>query len=221
MCFEAVTWVIESKIPGGASAKIVLLCLAYHANIKNDWDCWPTIGLIAKETGLNRKTVMEAIKRLLEGGFILNTGKFDGKTHKVVVYKLVPEKLDRQYQKRNSSKNGTIPFPSSNNTKRGFVKQSQIRDTEPKYITPNKTLKDEVIISELKKVITSAGLSIFDVERWFDDVQLEEGILIINAVSPYKHDHIQRNFLDKLKRHLDGRILLRKKWEQQITKTAA
>lgn len=54
---------------GSPTSKLVLLCLAEHANGKTN-ACWPSVGLVAKETELCVRTVRYHLKRLEGLGFI-------------------------------------------------------------------------------------------------------------------------------------------------------
>lgn len=65
--------------------KLVLLHLAEHAD-KDTGECWPGYGRLADFTGLTRRSVIYAIKRLAELEFItVNPPKDDRKTNTYVV----------------------------------------------------------------------------------------------------------------------------------------
>lgn len=49
--------------------KIVLLCLADHANA--DGRCWPSITRIGSRCGMSRASVMRALRALMSGGYIV------------------------------------------------------------------------------------------------------------------------------------------------------
>jgi hypothetical protein len=68
----------------------------------------------------------------MEMGLIVDTQQRTGRTKQIIVYRLnMPEKgTVKEYQKRNSTENGTVPiFPG--NSPVFSSKQSQKRDTEP------------------------------------------------------------------------------------------
>lgn len=100
-----------------SSAKFVLLAIANCADGK-DFFAWPSVAYLSEMTGQDRKTVILNIKRLIEIGYLQDTGERRGSTKQVVVYQIirdvvVPETVPKkEYQKRNGSKNGTVPnFP--------------------------------------------------------------------------------------------------------------
>lgn len=111
----------------------MLVNLAYHAN-EATGNAYPSIEVIRRETELDRKTVIEALKRLVEDGWIAETGRFVGKTQQIKVYHFshvvtVPktEPLDGQRVEKQSG-NGpeAIPLPVEKQSRY----QSQKRDTE-------------------------------------------------------------------------------------------
>lgn len=127
MSNEALTWAKKVKT-GSSSAKSVLLVMADDARAPEHLS-FKTVETICDETELNRKTVMPAIKRLIEIGLIETTGERKGRTRNVPVYRL---------NVGNSPKTGTInkdetvpkpaPFIPSNSPEIGTVEQSQNRD---------------------------------------------------------------------------------------------
>jgi hypothetical protein len=131
---EAITWAFKQPVPN-SSAKFVLVAMANRANPDPDVQgrvvAYPSIKYLAEVTSQDRKTVITNIAKLREWGLIDDTGSRVGRTAQIPVYELkVPGDLfTEQSQKRNSSKNGTVPktarkspvFPS---------KQSQKRDTD-------------------------------------------------------------------------------------------
>ena len=129
MSIEAVSWALGQPVEH-SSAKFVLVVLANHADA--DGVCWPSIQSIADSTSQDRKTVIANIKRLLEMGWIQDTGIRKGGTGQVPVYRLNSAKNGtvKQSQKREPLKEETVPFFPINSTV--FPrKQSQKRDTEP------------------------------------------------------------------------------------------
>lgn len=123
MSIEAVSWAL--KVKGiKSSMKFVLVVLANHADATNM--AWPSVASIVDSTNLDRKTVLKAIDCLEEYGFLKDTGKREGATKQVKIYRLCIEKnCVEESQKRNSPKNGTVPnFPSKSTVFPG--KESQI-----------------------------------------------------------------------------------------------
>lgn len=74
----------------------VFLCIALHINEKGQ--AWPSISLIAKETGYSRDTVFKRLKSLEGMGFISRVQKQDEETGKFRsnVYQLFPK--SRRYK---------------------------------------------------------------------------------------------------------------------------
>jgi len=122
------------KQPLKPSLKLVLLSMSDRANEFHE--CFPSYARLEKDTGLNRKTISAALKKLAELNIIRDTKKRVGRTGQVVVYELIGLK---------STENGTVkeshfwnPLESKrpkngtgNSTKNGTIKQSQKRYSEP------------------------------------------------------------------------------------------
>ncbi|AOT27006.1 helix-turn-helix domain containing protein [Vibrio phage VaK] len=114
-----------------ASLKLLLLSMADRAD--EDHCCFPSIVRLEKDTGLNRKTILSGIKKLIDCGVLKDTGEKRGRTMRVIVYKLVGvesgitkldartprkpvEEIDpktEQYQEWNDSENGTLNRPEN------------------------------------------------------------------------------------------------------------
>ena len=84
MSIEAISWALKR---GGlrSSEKFVLVCLANYANEARE--CYPSIAAIAEATAQNRKTVIANLARLVEAGFIKDTGERKGATAQIPVYR--------------------------------------------------------------------------------------------------------------------------------------
>lgn len=80
-----------------ATLKLLLLSLADRADEYHQ--CFPSIARLEKDTGLNRKTIVQNIKKLVEMGILNDTGYRRGQTQQVKVYQL----------NLNSTENGTVP----------------------------------------------------------------------------------------------------------------
>lgn len=117
MSFQALAWAAKARL-SRASEKLILLAFADRHNEENGF-AYPSIAWLTEFSSLDRKTVMNAIERLVEAGFLTDSGKRTGATKQIKVYSVnvgtVPK--TEQSQKRNS------PVFSA--------KESQKRDTEP------------------------------------------------------------------------------------------
>lgn len=121
---------------GSAARRSVYNVFSNCVHAEN-WLAWPSIGYIEERTELDRKTILAAIKWMVEHGYLTDTGDRKGATGQVKVYRFeatpnnpVSGTVKEQYQKRNSTKNGTVPETPSNSTVFD-LKESQKRDTEP------------------------------------------------------------------------------------------
>ena len=75
-----------SKTTKRSAKRLVLLALADRANKENT--CFPSIARVVKDTGMDRKTVMNTINDLIEMGLVLDTGDRKGGTNQVRVLKI-------------------------------------------------------------------------------------------------------------------------------------
>lgn len=123
MSLDATVWAWKTRQKqkvGGALKplkKLVLLSLADRAGETHE--CYPSIARLVDDTEMDRKTVLKIIDELIEDGFIIDTGKREGKTKQVKVYLLigvkgretVPTKVhfDTENDDLNSTNNGTVP----------------------------------------------------------------------------------------------------------------
>ena len=80
----------------GAGKLAVFLCLALHIN--EEGLCWPSVELIAKETGYGKDTVFAALKSLEKMGFIARKKRRDegGKKLTTNLYQIFPSAYKRQ-----------------------------------------------------------------------------------------------------------------------------
>lgn len=83
MSIQAVSWVLENCDIGDAGAKLVLICLANHANHKTG-QCWPSIDLLCSESSQSRSTVKRKLAWLAENGFIEIAPSDDPETGRTV-----------------------------------------------------------------------------------------------------------------------------------------
>ncbi len=75
-----------SKTTKRSAKRLVLLALADRANKENT--CFPSIARVVKDTGMDRKTVMNTINDLIEMGIVSDTGERKGGTNQVRVLKI-------------------------------------------------------------------------------------------------------------------------------------
>ncbi|MGQ0852601.1 helix-turn-helix domain-containing protein [Acinetobacter baumannii] len=123
MSLDATIWAWKTRQKqkvGGALKplkKLVLLSLADRASETHE--CYPSIARLVDDTEMDRKTVLKIIDELIEDGFIIDTGKREGKTKQVKVYLLIGVKgretvpttvhFDTGNDDLNSTNNGTVP----------------------------------------------------------------------------------------------------------------
>ncbi len=143
-------WSLDVK---PASLKLLLLAMADRAD--EEHCCFPSIERMEKDTGLNRKTILGGIKKLVEAGVLKDTGDRRGRTQRVIVYKLIgvdsgikrihtrKETVPKteQYQKRNDTENGTL-----NGTENGTLNR-------PENGTQNQSV--EPVIEPIKDLVPS------------------------------------------------------------------
>ncbi|MDG2524624.1 helix-turn-helix domain-containing protein [Stenotrophomonas sp. HITSZ_GD] len=148
MSVEAITWALKQPIRQ-SSTKFVLVVLANCAS-GDSWLAFPSTAYLAEATGQDRKTVVSNLAKLREWGLIEDSGKRQGDTRQVIVYRLRgPDFMwsddgGKGGEKRNSSENGTVPKTEANSTvfpakqSRFSREESQKRDTEPSLTVRNR-----------------------------------------------------------------------------------
>lgn len=88
MSYEATRWAWGQDAPS-AMTKLLLLAMADCVNSEGaEMVCWPSYAFLARRTGMNTKTVEAGVFRLKQVGLIVDTGKREGGTGKVIVYRL-------------------------------------------------------------------------------------------------------------------------------------
>jgi len=90
--YQAVTWALQQPVRH-SPAKFVLVALAhFHQAPRGEkagpMHAWASTTTLVNATGQDRKTVLANIQRLLEAGFLVDTGKREGQTKSVVIYAL-------------------------------------------------------------------------------------------------------------------------------------
>lgn len=109
MSFDAIRWAMEQPVRP-ALTKFCLVAMAECVNSESaETVCWPSYSHLCARTGMNTKTVEQAVFNLKQEGYIVDTGRRSGGTGKVVVYLL------------NTTANGGIKpgpqMPSANGTR--------------------------------------------------------------------------------------------------------
>ena len=92
-----------SKTTKRSAKRLILLALADRANKENT--CFPSIARVVKDTGMDRKTVMNTINDLIEIGLVLDTGERKGGTNQVRVLKINVVKQESYPQPCGNSEN--------------------------------------------------------------------------------------------------------------------
>lgn len=157
-----------SKTTKRSAKRLVLLALADRANKENT--CFPSIARVVKDTGMDRKTVMNTINDLITLGLVSDTGERKGGTNQVRVLKInvytVKQESYPQYDQEMSNKQceiseGTVvnlpingvEFPS-NSGKFGTrnLKQSNLESKNNLY-EDFENLDEEILldVSEIKR----------------------------------------------------------------------
>jgi DNA-binding transcriptional ArsR family regulator len=114
MSVESITWALKQPVKH-SSTKFVLVALANCSDAVERL-AWPSIAYLCEATSQDRKTVMANLKRLVELGFIEDSGERKGTTKSVVVYRLSDTKIGtpKQYQDRDTFDSEVVPvFPIS------------------------------------------------------------------------------------------------------------
>ena len=85
MSFSAIKWAF--KQPVSPTEKLVLLFLADHANEKTQ-QCWPSLGTIARESGLSTRSVIRSMNKLSELGLLERADRFSNNRQTSNIYTL-------------------------------------------------------------------------------------------------------------------------------------
>ena len=169
MSIDAIRWAFQQPVKP-ASAKFVLVTIADRAG--EDHCAYPSIRRIVFDTGLNRKTVLQAVQLLMKVGLLERTGEMRGATDSVPVYRLigVPDRSNPEIgtgpesgtgkQYRNSPEAVSL-FPSSGPNI--SAKQSQNRDTEPTKEPPREPTNEPK-----RRNGTSSVVPIDQLPEWVD-----------------------------------------------------
>lgn len=98
-----------SKTTKRSAKRLVILALADRANKENT--CFPSIARVVKDTGMDRKTVMNTINDLITLGLISDTGERKGGTNQVRVLKINVDKQESYPHEDKESSNKQCEIP--------------------------------------------------------------------------------------------------------------
>lgn len=88
MSAQAVAWALAQPVCH-SPAKFILVVLAHYAHGKQaPWSAFASTTLIAQQTGQDRKTVLANLRRLIDAGFLVDSGERAGANKSVVVFRL-------------------------------------------------------------------------------------------------------------------------------------
>lgn len=105
--------------------KLILLALSDRAGA--DDQAFPSYEQLGADTGADRKTIWQGLKHLQEYGLISDSGHRKGNTGQITVWQLhgvEHRHPSKELQKRNYSKNGTVPKTDRNSSENGMGKSS-------------------------------------------------------------------------------------------------
>ncbi|WP_454710970.1 helix-turn-helix domain-containing protein [Cupriavidus nantongensis] len=131
MSVEAIAWALKQKV--GRSATKHVLTLMANCAAEPALRCYTSVSYLVEATELDRKTVIAAIQKLEEMGLISDAGERTGRTGQIVVYQLnVNAVIPEGGEKRNGSKNGTVPKTAAKGTKNGGKESQKRTERVPK-----------------------------------------------------------------------------------------
>lgn len=161
-----------SKTTKRSAKRLILLALADRANKENT--CFPSIARVVKDTGMDRKTVMNTINDLITLGLISDTGERKGGTNQVRVLKINVDKKESypHDDKETSNKQGEIyketvvnlpingvEFPSNGgkfgtqNLKESLIKSKNNLNSEKDF-----NLDEEIVLKPKQLDSTEVGV---------------------------------------------------------------
>ena len=161
-----------SKTTKRSAKRLVLLALADRANKENT--CFPSIARVVKDTGMDRKTVMNTINDLITLGLVLDTGERKGGTNQVRVLKINVDKQESYPQPSGNSSNkqceipketvvnftiNGVEFPSNGgkfgtqNLKESLIKPKNNLNSEKDF-----NLDEEIVLKPKKRDSTEIGV---------------------------------------------------------------
>ena len=160
-----------SKTTKRSAKRLVLLALADRANKENT--CFPSIARVVKDTGMDRKTVMNTINDLIALGLVSDTGERKGGTNQVRVLKINVDKQESYPQEHQLSSNkqcgisketvvnlpiNGVEFPSNGgkfgtqNLKESLIKSKNNLNSEKGF-----NLDEEIVLKAKKRDSIEVG----------------------------------------------------------------
>ncbi len=95
MSFKAINWAFKQS-PNKPIQKYLLIILAYR--VDDNYQCYPSISCIVKDTGMGRRTIQTHLRDLLDQGFI----KISGRVSSSNVYTLCTDNAETTGDKESS-----------------------------------------------------------------------------------------------------------------------
>jgi hypothetical protein len=167
MSVEAITWALKQPVKH-SSAKFVLVALANCADGASG-RAWPSVAYLCEATSQDRKTVLANLKRLIDTGYIQDTGARMGSTKSVVVYQICSTEIGttKQSQERDTSANEAVPFFPASSTVFPYKQSQNSLEAVPKTVhgtvkNRNRTVKEPntELLSQLPAALVSDFLQI-------------------------------------------------------------
>ena len=164
-----------SKTTKRSAKRLVLLALADRANKENT--CFPSIARVVKDTGMDRKTVMNTINDLITMGLVLDTGERKGGTNQVRVLKINVDTVKQESYPQSCSDSSNkqceisketvvnlpingVEFPSNGgkfgtqNLKESLIKSKNNLNSEKDF-----NLDEEIVLKPKKRDSTEIGVN--------------------------------------------------------------
>ena len=164
-----------SKNTKRSAKRLVLLALADRANKENT--CFPSIARVVKDTGMDRKTVMNTINDLITIGLVLDTGERKGGTNQVRVLKINVDTIKQESYPQSCSDSSNkqceisketvvnlpingVEFPinggkfGTQNLKESLIKSKNNLNSEKDF-----NLDEEIVLKPNKRGSTEIGVN--------------------------------------------------------------
>lgn len=191
-----------SKTTKRSAKRLVLLALADRANKENT--CFPSIARVVKDTGMDRKTVMNTINDLISLGLISDTGERKGGTNQVRVLKInvdsVKQESYPQGDQNSSNKQGVISeetvvnlpingveFPSNGgkfgtqNLKQSLIKSKNNLNSEKDF-----NLDEEIVLKPKQRDFIESSEIVVEYVR--ESLKTAHNSSIIEVGGTYVHE---------------------------------
>jgi len=230
-----------SKTTKRSAKRLVLLALADRANKENT--CFPSIARVVKDTGMDRKTVMNTINDLITLGLVSDTGERKGGTNQVRVLKInaVKQESYPQVDKESPNKQDEISketvvnlpingveFPSNGgkfgtqNLKESLIKSKNNLNSEKDF-----NLDEEIVLKPKQRDFIECGEIVVrdlleSLKTAPNSSNVEVGGKCVheqqnNAVKSL-HSNIQQQKKQWIPRHLYAEHMKQKRIDEQLNK---